>query len=244
MLIENLKLQKNTKEDMQFWAIKIYQGGKKVDIYRNVLWGMSKALLREGLMDTDTFIKIAKFANAYQEEHFVELIDELNKLWAKNSEVSFGKLISIVIGCLESDYYTATENDWIDAILKVKNNKLTNEYNGITYYIYPSANGYVGAHDKLKIYTDYKDKYEDVIKEMENKILECGGKNMCKKELLLKNIHDALLNIRYISSVTEYEKTFMPHQIKAIEEAILPIINKFFEKNTVQSKKKIWDENI
>jgi hypothetical protein len=67
---------------------------------------------------------------------------------------------------------------------------------------------------------------------------------MCKKELLLKNIHDALLNIRYISSVTEYEKTFMPHQVKAIEEAILPIINNFFEENAVQSKKKIWDENI
>ena len=174
ILIENLNLQKSTKEDMQYWAIKMCQDNERVDVYRNVLWGMAKVLLREGLIDRDAFIKIARFTNVYQGSNFIEVIDELNKLWAKNSEVTFGEIISTVIGCLESDYYSATENDWIDAILKAKNNKLTNEYKGITYYIYPSVNGYIGSQDKLKIYTDYKSKYEDVIKEMENKILECG----------------------------------------------------------------------
>ena len=67
-------------------------------------------------------------------------------------------------------------------------------------------------------------------------------KGLKEKETLLDNLQNAILKIKYISSVNEYPKTFMPHHKKAIDEAIAPVIDAFFKENDVVKKDSLWKE--
>lgn len=65
---------------------------------------------------------------------------------------------------------------------------------------------------------------------------------MNEKTELINEIECALRKVHYKSSVTGYEKTLMPHHIEANMKYIIPVIDKFFEENLVQSKKQLWND--
>lgn len=65
---------------------------------------------------------------------------------------------------------------------------------------------------------------------------------MNEKTELIKEVECALRKVHYKSSVTGYDKTFMPHHINAVIEYLTPVINKFFDENLVQNKKHIWND--
>ncbi len=63
---------------------------------------------------------------------------------------------------------------------------------------------------------------------------------MNEKKELLNDIKHALRKLHYKSSITGFDKTFMPHHINAVMNYLTPVVDKFFNDCLIQSKKKIW----
>ena len=61
-----------------------------------------------------------------------------------------------------------------------------------------------------------------------------------EQQQLLSDIKEALQHMQYTSATSGFNIMLAPHQLYAITEALGSVVDKFFEENLIQSKRKIW----
>lgn len=61
-----------------------------------------------------------------------------------------------------------------------------------------------------------------------------------EQQQLLSDIKEVLQHMQYTSATSGFNRTLAPRQLHAITEALGSVVDKFFDENLIQSKKKIW----